>query len=415
METRIGDSNVGLIAENTTPSCAQKTMETEMVESSVDLIARPGERHEQGGNPRLCSERATETELVDSGVELTVGNTKSCTPTAMETELVHSSVDSIGRGRGRGRIRGPRSSGRGGGRVAGDIGWGERGTRSRPSQQSEQIKGISNPEPSLITEKSPSSPEGVVRSCKKTILSWLIDCKLIEEHEQVCYMDGTKASANMTGMITRGGILCNCCQKELSVWTFEKHAGSDLRQPYEHIYLHRKATCLQDCQIAAWQAASERERRTVFSYVPKENAADQNDDACPICGDGGDLICCDKCPSTYHPSCMNLEVIKMLFCIRVCLCYSESGSGVDVFDGLHNYCELFPFLLQMVPHNDWLCPYCVCKYCGVGGESKDFITCCQCDKKCEFYLVIHFPPFFPIFGGLVKVFQTCVLKLPIPP
>ncbi|TKY55491.1 Increased DNA methylation 1 [Spatholobus suberectus] len=148
----------------------------------------------------------------------------------------------------------------------------------------------------------------------------------------------------ITGRITRGGILCSCCQGETSVWTFEKHAGSDLRQPYKHIYLPRKHKCLEECQIDAWQDTREQKRWCKFLYVPKETAADQNDDACSVCGDGGDLICCDKCPSTYHLSCMNIE---------------------------------------RVPQNDWFCPYCVCKFCGLVVEKKEGFKCSQCDKKCH--------------------------------
>ncbi|KAL9326749.1 hypothetical protein ACSQ67_007394 [Phaseolus vulgaris] len=246
---------------------------------------------------------------------------------------------------------------------------GMQGTSSQPSQKRvrlvEQNKEVSNPGPSSIMENGPSSLERQaankkrgspsserVRSCKKsTCFLWLIDSRIIKKDERVSYKSATMKKA-LAGRITRGGILCSCCQEEISMWTFEKHAGSDLRQPYKHIYIHRKHISLRKCLIEAWQHAREQKRRRMFLYVPKETDADQNDDICSVCGDGGDLICCDKCPSTYHLSCLNIET---------------------------------------VPQNDWFCPYCVCKHCGLVVnlvvdkkeyyEKKEGFECSQCDKK----------------------------------
>ena len=210
-------------------------------------------------------------------------------------------------------------------------------TSSQPTQKRVRIvepnKEVSNPGPSSIMENGPSSLErqaankksgspssARVRSCKKTTFLWLIDYRIIEKDERVSYKSATMKRA-LAGRITRGGILCSCCQEEVSMWTFEKHAGSDLRQPYKHIYIHRQRKSLRKCLIDVWQHPREQKRRRMFSYVPKETDADQNDDLCSVCGDGGDLICCDKCPSTYHLSCMNIEVIKLFllpFLKRIC-------------------------------------------------------------------------------------------------
>ncbi|KAK7330812.1 hypothetical protein VNO77_25015 [Canavalia gladiata] len=358
LETEEVDPSAELVAGNTKLCTAPRVMETELVGSSVDPIASCG----QGEKAKLYFARVTETELEDSGVDLSVGNTRLHFQGVTGTGMVHPIEHLIAKTKQRRRQggRGYRQGGRGGGPGgAGTTRWGTQGTCSRSSQRRvgrrEQIKETRNDRSISIMEKVPSSLEGQaasmkrgspspeqLRSCKKTILTWLIDCKLIEECEEVCYMDAAKKNSTMTGRITRGGILCSCCKMLTSVWTFEKHAGSDLKEPYEHIYLPRKGKFLQDCQIAAWQDAREQKRRCMFSFVPKKTAVDPNDDTCPICGDGGALICCDKCPSTYHLSCMDME---------------------------------------RVPENNWYCPYCVCKYCGKREKRKKLITCSQCSKK----------------------------------
>lgn len=40
---------------------------------------------------------------------------------------------------------------------------------------------------------------------------------------------------------------------------------------------------------------------------------DSHDDVCGACRDGGNLICCDSCPSTFHEECAGLKVRVSLF------------------------------------------------------------------------------------------------------
>ncbi|KAM1024460.1 hypothetical protein ACFX13_038458 [Malus domestica] len=172
---------------------------------------------------------------------------------------------------------------------------------------------------------------------KRTILSWLIDLHMIADNSPVFYTGQTE----LIGFITRAGILCTCCYKIVTVWDFEVHAKSDLRRPYEHMLVKSNGKSLQQCLKEAWLEHIESAPQFGFNHIKhRTKAADQNDDSCMICADGGDLMCCEKCPSACHPSCMNME---------------------------------------SVPEGAWFCPYCICEHCET--DDGKFLICSLCEKK----------------------------------
>ncbi|PIA44904.1 hypothetical protein AQUCO_01700466v1 [Aquilegia coerulea] len=178
---------------------------------------------------------------------------------------------------------------------------------------------------------------------KRTVLSWLIDMETIPLSGKVQYMNKKRTRAKMEGWITRDGIHCCCCSKILTISKFELHAGSKVHKPLKNIIVENGASLYQ-CQLDAWNK-QDKSVRLGFQFIDIDGD-DPNDDTCGICGDGGDLICCDGCPSTFHQSCLDIK---------------------------------------MLPSGDWLCPNCSCKFCdGIdsGITQEDETTLCSC-SLCE--------------------------------
>ena len=59
-----------------------------------------------------------------------------------------------------------------------------------------------------------------------------------------------------------------------------------------------------------------------------EEEDDHHMEFCRVCKDGGELLCCDACPSSYHIHCLNPP-------------------------------------LPEIPNGEWLCPRCTVSSCAV--------------------------------------------------
>lgn len=140
---------------------------------------------------------------------------------------------------------------------------------------------------------------------KRTILGWMIDSAIVPLNGKVQSMNCKKTQVLLEGMITKEGIRCNCCDEVFSVLDFEVHAGAKHNERFKSLYLEGGNSLLQSF-LESWNKQSESQLKG-FHFVDF-GVGDPNDDTCGICGDGGDLICCDGCPSTFHQSCLGIKV-----------------------------------------------------------------------------------------------------------
>ncbi|KAM3260237.1 hypothetical protein ACQJBY_051481 [Aegilops geniculata] len=183
---------------------------------------------------------------------------------------------------------------------------------------------------------------------KRTVFSWLIDLDVLSVNTRLKCMDESRSKVLLEGLITRDGINCSCCSKVVTVLEFVAHAGGQLSKPYRNILVDGLDNDLLHCLISAWDKQSDSERQAFFPVSTEGD--DPNDDTCGICGDGGNLICCDGCPSTFHMSCLELEEL---------------------------------------PSDDWRCANCSCKFCQEhlnhdapdNAEVDSLHSCSQCKEK----------------------------------
>ncbi|XP_059626943.1 uncharacterized protein LOC132269703, partial [Cornus florida] len=183
----------------------------------------------------------------------------------------------------------------------------------------------------------------------RTVLSWLIDNNVVLPRAKVHYHSRNDHSPMAEGRITRHGIKCNCCQKVFSLKKFEAHAGSTNHQPSANIFLEDGRSLLE-CQMQLKRENCKKSFVIEPNVKKGKRHQSTNDYICSVCHDGGELILCDQCPSSFHAYCLGLK---------------------DVPDG------------------DWFCPSCCCGICGQSRFNRDteqfldnsVLICAQCEHQ----------------------------------
>ncbi|PKU79632.1 uncharacterized protein LOC110107923 [Dendrobium catenatum] len=202
--------------------------------------------------------------------------------------------------------------------------------RVRPSKRSREVDALSTSQ-----------------HVSRTVLSLLIENDIVLPRQKVMYICKNDGHIMMEGRITREGIKCKCCSKVYSLSNFELHAGSTLGRPAANIFL-KDGRSLSQCQMQ--MQSSEILEGFQRSRQKSDYSIYESDSICSVCHDGGSLILCDHCPSSFHLDCVGLKD---------------------------------------VPDDKWFCPSCRCHICGESEFNPDaeqftdktMLYCDQCEHE----------------------------------
>ncbi|MED6133744.1 hypothetical protein PIB30_030961 [Stylosanthes scabra] len=179
----------------------------------------------------------------------------------------------------------------------------------------------------------------------RTVLSWLIDNGVISINDVIQYRSPKDDAVIKDGRITKDGVMCKCCSSVFTLSEFKFHAGFALNRPCLNLFME-SGEPFTLCLLQAW--SSEYKARKSQNQAAKVDNDDKNDDSCGLCGEGGELICCDNCPSTFHLTCLST---------------------------------------QEIPDGNWYCANCTCRICGnlvmdkEASDVCDSLQCSQCEHK----------------------------------
>ncbi|KMT05031.1 hypothetical protein BVRB_7g171910 [Beta vulgaris subsp. vulgaris] len=184
----------------------------------------------------------------------------------------------------------------------------------------------------------------------RTVLSWLMDNGVVLGREKVHYYRQGDERPTAEGRITGYGINCSCCQKVYTLCGFEAHAGSNSHRPAANIFFSSDGKSLAERQLEMMRQKVKSFCREPLERTRGKRHKNWNDHICSVCHYGGELLLCDRCPSSFHARCLGL---------------------------------------QDIPEGDWFCPSCCCGVCGESyvdmntecSTTQSVLSCHQCERQ----------------------------------
>lgn len=190
--------------------------------------------------------------------------------------------------------------------------------QKHPADHSIDSRKLKNPKVSRVLFKQHNMSDGsylthVLELSKRpsqrnAFLSLLIDSGVVLLGEEVSYVDKKDCQVMKKGQIINEGIKCYCCRLVYGLCNFERHAGSSYHRPAANIFL-QDGRSLFDCQLQlAGDKNFKASNHVQLEKTNSDGVLSEGDNNCFVCHGGGKLVLCTYCPSSYHSSCVGLEV-----------------------------------------------------------------------------------------------------------
>ncbi|XWS59590.1 hypothetical protein CRYUN_Cryun08bG0135100 [Craigia yunnanensis] len=243
----------------------------------------------------------------------------------------------------------------------------------KPVLMSKTLKGASSP------MYSPSGSQWKMTTKDQRLHKLVFEEDGLPDGTEVAYY--ARGQRLLEGYKKGFGIICRCCNCEVSPSQFEAHAGwASRRKPYAYIYTSNGVS-LHELAISLSKG-----RR----YSVKDN-----DDACIICADGGDLLLCDGCPRAFHKECASLPTVPRghwycKYCQNMFMRekFGEHDAnavaagrilGVDAIEQITSRCIRIVKNIEAELSGCALCRACDFSKSGFG--PRTIILCDQCEKE----------------------------------